>query len=152
MSVRYSSNTPRYMAIIINKRRIVYLDKKLSELLQKNGLSFGGIRKHIPKRGGVYLISLKCNNQREIPLYVGLSGNLLQRIYQNHLMGDLRASSFKRHLINSSECKNKDEAKEYIKSRCLVRWISIGDKKKRGALEGYFLAMIFPRFGYESEH
>ena len=49
---------------------------------------------------------------------------------------------------------SKKNAKEYIRNNCHVRWILEDDLSRRGcgALEGYFTARLFPKYGIYEEH
>lgn len=105
----------------------------------------------IPDIPGVYVISVG-KNETEEPYYIGRTKNLRQRLYNNHLMGPLTNARLKKYLVNSGECKNKDEAKNFIRKNCHVRWMIENDVKKRGAVEGYVTGMLFPKYGIYEEH
>lgn len=102
----------------------------------------------LPKIAGVYVIS----NKDSIPLYVGRTKNLRQRIYNNHLMGPLTSARLKKYLIHAKVCENRGEAKKFIRDRCNVRWIKVLESRKRGAVEGYITGKLFPKYGIEDEH
>jgi len=134
------------------KNWVNYLTKALEQLTEGEFLLFSDMTpSKIPKKKGVYLISVKKEGV-EIPYYVGRSKNLSQRLYGNHLMGPLTNACLKRYLIDSTECKDIDGAKQFIKEHCIVRWFCETDTRKRGAVEGYVTGMIFPKYGIYEEH
>jgi hypothetical protein len=105
----------------------------------------------IPQIPGVYFITAR-HEEKQIPYYIGRSRNLRQRIYNNHLMGPLSNARLKKYLINFGECASLEEAKEFIKAYCWVRWIEEPYIRKRGAIEGYVTGMLFPKYGIYEEH
>lgn len=105
----------------------------------------------IPKAGGVYIITAKQRPKEEV-YYIGRSKNLRQRLYNNHLMGPLSNARLKKYLIKSGECRNLQEAKDFIKKYCLARWIEEDDIRRRGAIEGYATGLLFPKYGIYEEH
>ena len=126
-----------------------YLRARLEELLQQEDLLFSEAKpSKIPKRAGVYLIS---NNSDE-PYYIGRTKNLRRRLYRNHLMGSSINARLKKYLIDNGVVSNEEEAKAFIIQNCKVRWIFESDYRKRGALEGYFKGIFFPKYGIEEEH
>lgn len=85
---------------------------------------------------GVYAI---FDRHTEEVLYVGKTTNLRQRLYTNHLMGNLSTARLKKYLINDGskvDVTSKEEAKEYILRNCGFKYIQIDDMKKRGQVEG----------------
>jgi hypothetical protein len=129
-----------------------YLAGALDQLINGEALAFNMMTpSKIPKRGGVYLISAK-GEELEIPYYVGRSKNLRNRIYKNHLMGQLSNARLKKYLVMFNECRNPKEAKEFIRERCIVRWFFENDTRKRGAVEGYVTGVVFPKYGIYEEH
>lgn len=102
---------------------------------------------YLPKRAGVYLITI-----RNKPYYVGRSQNLRRRIYTNHLMGSLKNARLKTYLIEFGKCANREEAKQFLKRFAHVQWIEEEDMRTRGALEGYFTGVLFPKYGISAEH
>ncbi|QLH33403.1 MAG: hypothetical protein HWD62_14175 [Cyclobacteriaceae bacterium] len=93
-------------------------------------------------------------NEEEVALYVGKSGNLSERIYRNHLMGNTISSNLKRYLINDqnrAEIEDANSAKEFLINNCNVRWILESHERKRGALECFCIAKLFPIYGITNE-
>ena len=108
----------------------------------------------LPINAGVYVISENINNI-EVPLYVGRTKNLRERIYTNHLMGGLSNARLKKYIISDElhPCyQNLSEAKNYIRNSCFVRWVFEDDYRRRGAIEGYLTAIIFPKYGIYEQH
>lgn len=87
-----------------------------------------------------------------MPYYVGMSKNLRQRLYRNHLMGPPSSNArLKMYLINSRQCRNAKHAKEFIREKCLVRWFIEGGSRRRGAVEAYVTGVVFPKYGIKEE-
>ena len=129
-----------------------YLSKVLKSLTTGVSVTFEGLLlSKVPAKAGVYLISVKQGKQ-EIPYYVGRSKNLRNRIYCNHLLGTVNNARLKKYLVEFKECKTIDEAKQFIKRRCSVRWFLEEDVRKRGAAEGYVTGVVFPKYGISEEH
>lgn len=132
-----------------------FLNDSLKRLLEMKPVPYTGITPSVlPMRAGVYLIS-EIIDGIEVTLYVGRSKNLQERIYRNHLMGDLTNARLKKYIVNDSAHPafgDKELAKKHIKTNCQVRWIFEDDFRRRGALEGYFTAKLFPKYGIAEEH
>ena len=130
-----------------------YLASSLKQLTEGESLLFSDMTpSKIPKKSGVYLISVNSNEGTEVPYYIGRSKNLRQRLYNNHLMGPLTNARLKKYLINSKECRDIKAAKQFIRERCMVRWLFESDTRKRGAIEGYVTGVMFPKYGIYEEH
>ena len=135
-----------------NKDWFNYLSKALQELTNTIPVPFKKLTpSKIPEKPGIYLISVIIG-PKEIPYYVGRTKNLRQRLYRNHLMGPLTNARLKKYLINFKECKNPKLAKNFIREKCLVRWFFERDIRKRGAVEGYVVGMVYPKYGIYEEH
>lgn len=129
-----------------------FLSEKLSELINSESMPFLNAKPSaFPELPGVYLIS-SLEDEVEIPFYIGRSKNLQQRLYNNHLMGPLSNARLKKYLIDAEVVKDIEEAKVLIKNSCSARWVIEEDFRVRGALEGFFTAMLFPRYGISEEH
>ena len=109
------------------------------------------VRSQIPVSAGVYLITVKKGDHEE-NFYVGRTTNLQNRIYKNHLTGNLRSSQFQKNLVNDGVCRDSQDAKVFIKNYCFVRWIEESDYFTRGAIEGYFIGLLCPKHGISPEH
>lgn len=130
-----------------------FLENSFSKIVNMAPLHFGEMTPaRIPdKLPGVYLITAEYN-QVEHAYYIGRSLNIRRRLYTNHLMGSLSNARLKKYLIESGECTDVDDAKLFIREKCLARWIEEKDVRKRGALEGYFTGLLFPKYGIYIEH
>lgn len=120
----------------------------LERLLASPSIPFDGdLHGALPIEGGVYRIHEKgADWQRSI--YVGKSGCLHERIYRNHLMGNLESSTLKRKLINSGLCRNEADAKQHLKDQCSVQVLTtdhIVDSEITW-FEHFALAILRPRF------
>ena len=137
------------MALIIKDNNVAELKARLEELLQQKDIEFSRMKpSKLPEKAGVYVISDSC----DMPLYIGRTKNLKQRLYYNHLMGHLSNACLKKYLIDARVVKDKEEAKEFIFQNCKVRWIFEEDYRMRGFLEGYFTGIFAPDFGIDLEH
>jgi hypothetical protein len=108
----------------------------------------------LPTSSGIYLIT-EVIDEVEVALYVGRAINLGRRIYTNHLMGNLSTARLKKYLTEDPghHCFGESRlAKRHLIERCSVRWILEQDFRRRGALEGYFTAVLFPNYGISREH
>lgn len=132
------------------------LNSKLYELLMAEKIEFKTLKpRNIIDDGGVYIITDSRNPANEIPFYIGRTKNLRQRIYGNHLMGDLSNARLKKYLVNDpvfKEIIDKHSAKQFIRKNCAVRWITEDDFKLRGYFEGYFTGILKPQYGVYEEH
>lgn len=132
-----------------------FLNSSIKELLQMKPMQFSLITPSVlPINAGVYLITETYGNT-ESALYVGRTKNLRQRLYTNHLMGSTSNARLKKYIIhdeNHSCFGDVKKAKAYIREFCQVRWIFQDDTRVRGAIEGYFTAKFFPKYGIAEEH
>ena len=99
------------------------------------------VYRDIPETSGIYIIS-----ERDIDniVYIGLSANLRDRIYRNHLMGDSAASSLKRKLMKLKKL-TRQQAKDYIKKYLFVRFKSIPEKEVK-KIEHFMIAVLNPKY------
>lgn len=132
-----------------------FLNSSLDELLAMKPIAFQIITPSVlPEKAGVYLITEKIGGI-ENALYVGRTKNIRQRIYTNHLMGAISNARLKKYIIYDEmhACFGDVQlAKDYIRKHCQVRWIFQDEMRVRGALEGYFTAKLFPKYGIAEEH
>lgn len=132
-----------------------FLNKSIEKLLSMEPVSFKNITPSmLPVLPGVYLIYEKVKNT-EVALYVGRTKNIRNRLYYNHLMGPVSNARLKKYMTKDTDhiCfDNVVLAKKYIRDNCFVKWIFENDIRKRGALEGYFTARLFPKYGISEEH
>lgn len=73
------------------------------------------------------------------------AGGLCQHIYQNHLMGN-QSGNLRAQLVRAGWCASLDEAKEWIRSNCEVRFAIIDDIDDLWWIEHFVLAIIRPEF------
>jgi len=67
-------------------------------------------------------------------------------------MGPRSNARLKKYLVDSGECSDMGTAKDFIRQNCLARWIEESDIRKRGAIEGYTMGLLFPKYGIYEEH
>jgi len=67
-------------------------------------------------------------------------------------MGSLANARLKKYLCTSGECADPEDAKRFLQKYASVQWIDEKDMRTRGALEGYFTAVLFPKYGIAEEH
>ena len=99
----------------------------------------------LPTGGGVYRIFEKGATW-ESSIHVGETGNLRQRIYRNHYMGNRRASIMKKKLIESGRFGDEAAVKQYLRNRCLVQYIEIPDESLRKFFEHFAISILKPRY------
>jgi hypothetical protein len=129
-----------------------FLESTFVRITSQEGRAFENLKpSDIPEFGGVYLITMR-STPTEKPYYVGRTKNLRRRIYVNHLMGSLSNARLKKYLVETKECKNPSDAKDFIKEKCSVRWTREENIRKRGAIEGYMTGLLFPKHGISEEH
>jgi hypothetical protein len=88
--------------------------------------------------GGVYRIFEKDTNKT---IYVGETVDFRQEIYHNILMGNhiLKKRLIERH-------GSEENAKQYLKNKCLVQYILIPDETRRKELEKYAKERLKPLY------
>ena len=135
-----------------NEAWLSFLNEKYESLLDCEPISFKKlVPSMIPQIEGIYLITVR-KSRYEVTYYIGRSINLRRRIYTNHLMGPVANARLKRYLIDSGECEDVADAKQFIRNNCSVRWIEESDTRRRGAIEGYAVGLLFPKYGIYQEH
>jgi hypothetical protein len=76
----------------------------------------------LPPAPGVYVLTRHDGQHR----YVGTSENLRQRIYRNHLMGDLQQSAFRREVADRlTTPASREELTRHIREHYHVQWLVI---------------------------
>jgi len=131
---------------------LIFIEDSYTRLISIPPLHFRDLTPTlVPDIPGVYLITAMLDGSEQ-PYYIGRSKNLRQRLYNNHLMGPRSNARLKKYLIDSGECSDMKNAKEFIRQNCLARWIEESDTRKRGAIEGYATGLLFPKYGIYEEH
>ena len=131
-----------------------FLNNALAVLVAQQPIAYNLLTPaRIPSNGGVYLVT-EIVADEEVALYVGKSGNLSERIYRNHLMGNERSSNLKRYLIGDPtrlQITDANAAKLFLSTSCRVRWILESQERKRGAVECFCIAKLYPMYGITTE-
>lgn len=101
------------------------------------------MRLDLPEDGGIYRI---CDFSASDPklLYVGLSGNLRDRLYGKHLMGNPKTSTLKRKLVGSGLFPSASHVKEYLRRVCKTQFVVVPDARFRCFAEHYAIAVLQP--------
>ena len=134
-----------------SKMWLNYLELRYEELINRDSISFAELSSSdIPNKPAIYLITAR-KQSHETAYYIGRTKKLRNRLKQ-HLLGDFGSARLKKYLVDTKECKDIDEAKEFLINCCLVRWIEEDDMRKRAALEGYATGLLFPTHGFSEEH
>lgn len=127
------------------------MKSKLDDLLKANPVPYLNLTEsQLPKVGGVYLISANVDGA-VIPYYVGRASTLARRLYTNHLMGNQSTARLKKYMVESGEVSNMTAAKEFLRQNCSIQWILESEYRNRGALEGFFTSVLFPKYGIAPE-
>ncbi|MCK4404800.1 MAG: hypothetical protein KAW02_06880 [candidate division Zixibacteria bacterium] len=117
------------------------------KLLASEKIPFNDVDLHrkLPKESGVYRIFEKKSEWNK-SIYLGKTGNLLQRIYHNHLMGDKQASSVKRKLIANFGLRDEKAVKDYLKRRCSLQFIVIKNRNEIKFVEHFLISILRPKY------
>lgn len=135
----------------MHTNRIQILKSKLDDLLGANPVPYLNLTERLlPIEGGVYLISANANGT-EIPYYVGRASNLARRLYTNHLMGNQSTARLKKYMVESCEVSTMEDAKAFLRKNCSIQWVREEEYRNRGALEGFFTSVLFPKYGIPPE-
>lgn len=135
----------------MHTERIKNLKSKLDDLLAANPVPYLNLTEsQLPEGGGVYLISAKVSGE-VIPYYVGRTSNLARRLYTNHLMGNKSTARLKKYMVESGEAATMKDAKEFLRQNCSIQWVLEDEYRGRGALEGFFTSVLFPKYGIAPE-
>ncbi len=94
-------------------------------------------RINLPDESGVYRIFKKPASST-MSLYVG-EGNILDRIYHGHLMGNKVTSPLKKKLPGGNK-----SIKQFISQDCLVQFLIIRDPIKRKRFEHFAISILNP--------
>ena len=126
---------------------IEQLTISLNELCNKYSVHFRNVLpKDLPDSPGVFLITM-IEDHYEIPYWIEWTDSIKKRIQGSMLMGGFAEKSFKKDLIEKKICKDIDEAKQFIREKCTLRWIRLKDTVLRNALANYGRAVLMPRCG-----
>ncbi len=114
MRTQVANRVPDFESIVVRYGEL------LRELLGRSPVPFDRcLRSALPVPGGVYRVLEKAAGWQS-SVYVGKTGNLRERIYTNHFVGNRRASTLKKKLIRDGLRADEDAVKEYLRHRCLV--------------------------------
>ncbi|NMF01143.1 GIY-YIG nuclease family protein [Aneurinibacillus aneurinilyticus] len=136
------------------EKRFLFLKAYIEQILTVPPILFSQLAKTtINEVPGVYAIQHK---RTKCVLYVGRTKNLQQRIYTNHLHGNLSTARLKKYLIEDPWMRTANDlqsAKSYLKNNCLVRYIELpqSDHILRGHLEGILTALLDAKY-VSNEH
>lgn len=138
IDIEYSLNTGRVIA---------------QKLLSASPLYFGTLTpSNIPDGiAGVYAIFDERSGE---VLYIGRTKNLRRRLYTNHLHGPKTNARLKKYLVEDASEENissMDDAKQYLKKYCYVKYIVEDDTVQRGKIEGLLSYLLDVRYIHE-EH
>ncbi|HCF4373741.1 TPA: GIY-YIG nuclease family protein [Pseudomonas aeruginosa] len=131
--------------------RLKSLQSKLNDLLAAQSVPYLNLTERLlPKEAGVYLISANIEG-KTFPYYVGRASTLARRLYTNHLMGNASTARLKKYMVESRESATLEDAKEFLRQNCSIQWVFESDYRNRGALEGFFTSVLFPKYGIAPE-
>lgn len=125
---------------------IAQYKKLLEQLLEGQVHQFNSnFHSVLPTEGGVYRI-FQEGAEWNSSIYVGESANLWSRLYNNHLMGNRRASSLKRKLIEKGNFADERAVKQYLKDECLFQSIEVPGEAHRKHFEHFAIAILRPEY------
>lgn len=130
------------------KERLEHYNQLLDELMANQSFSFNGLpRNGLPTTGGIYRISLvEPIESEDNTAYVGKTGNLRERLYTNHLMGNLTASNLKKKLVSTGACLDAAGAKLLLTGHYQLQYIQMDDARERTFFEHFAVAILHPLF------
>jgi hypothetical protein len=121
------------------EERITVLQTKLSALLSARSMEIGKLRRgDFPEQAGVYIIYEKADKK---PLYIGTTDNLKRRIWNNHLKGNIEASTLRRKLYQN--LKSEAEITKFIEN-CSIKFLTIDTPEILKSLEHFAIAVLNP--------
>jgi hypothetical protein len=94
----------------------------------------------LPAHGAVYRIIEKGSDWQN-SVYVGRTGNLSDRLYRNHIMGQ----GLKGKLVADGKCADSEAAKRYLQS-CSVQYVFLEDDHFRKLFEHFVIAILQPTY------
>lgn len=123
------------------------------ELLSAPCYDFAGLTPSKLENGlaVIYAIFDRTDNST---LYVGRTKNLRQRLYSNHLMGQVNNARLKKYLTEDEskpDIPTMEAAKQYLIDHCCFRYIPEPDVRIRGQIEGLLSYLLDVRYIHE-EH
>ena len=119
----------------------------LNELCNKYSIRFKDILpRDLPDRSGVYLIT-KVEDDFEIPYWLEWADSIKHRIHGGLLMGGFARKSLKKELVARNICSSIEEAKQFIRENCAVRWLRVKDPRFRNALAYFGQGIMVPKCG-----
>ena len=131
-----------------SQRQQKNLGRSLRKLLAKPALWFKDLERcDIPEIAGVYLISVRGE-----PYYIGRTRRLKGRVWDDHFKGDFDSGRLKKYLVDTGECKDKENATQFIKRFARVQWLEVKSLRPRAFLECYATAILQPKHGIAMEH
>ena len=102
------------------RKRCERLLEDLKDCLKIKPIKFSNlVYKDIPQTTGIYILSEK--DERNV-VYVGITSNLRERVYRNHLMGNAISSNLKKKLMEIKKI-TKEEVKDYIKKHGMEKFL-----------------------------
>ncbi len=137
---------------MLDFQRIFELTRWLDGVLSREPVRFESlVPSLLPSEGGVYLIS-DLSQRTEGTIYIGLTGNLRNRVYTQQFQGQKASSQIKVAVVQHGRARDLAHAREYLKKSCAVRWDAIPDFREREMREGFAKAILKPEFSlYKSK-
>ncbi|MDP8238160.1 MAG: hypothetical protein P9X24_03635 [Candidatus Hatepunaea meridiana] len=123
------------------------LANSLIELCDKRSVNFRSILpKDVPFEAGVILIT-KVEDDYEIPYWIECADNIRHRIQGGLLMSGMDEKGFFKELIDRKFYANLEDAKQFLREKCILRWLRIKDNHYRNALTHFSKAILIPKCG-----
>lgn len=104
------------------------------------------VRGRLPELPGIYAFSLIGKPTAVVRAgRTRGAGGVRQRIYQNHLMGN-QSGNLRAQLVRAGRCVSMDDAKQWIRSTCEVRYAVVENSEDLWWIELFMLAIVRPEF------
>ena len=99
----------------------------------------------LPHKGGVYRV-FESGADWKNSVYVGKSGDLQNRLYNDLLMGNLSSHPLKKKLIKTGRFADAVAVKQYLRDKCVAQFLLIAADNERTLFEHFAIAVLRPDF------
>jgi excinuclease UvrABC nuclease subunit len=103
------------------------------------------LKLNAPKSAGIY-VATDNKSGKGVPIYVGESKNLRDRIGSKHVSGDKSSARIKKGILDSSRASSWKEARNYLEKYCKVRFVEVPTPRLRILGQYFAIAYYDPEF------
>ena len=128
------------------KSKINKCSALLEKFLNQKMHNFNNLQNNVlPTSHGVYRI-FETGAANDSSLYIGISNNIRRRIYNNHLTGVSRNSTFRRKLITRGAFQSENEITTFLENKCSFQFIELETRTEALTLEHFSIAILEPSY------